>query len=230
MADLVDLDQPIALRPEYSAQKRTALHVKQFDNRGIKNPGDDLSVWKWPVDKHEKYHPDERKLFSAKDASGFFSQRRCLRTASGTPLYNLALTKLGVTWFVHPADSDAPWGSEAGNIATIAPRWNPLKNKFDVYVKNVAADGKEVLLKIRGQGWTRSRVHGYVDGALVMDAERIDDRHSVVELEWKVEVTGGLDLSLVSAIMIVLCYMSALGMTGASTYHGAEGFKQLGNI
>ncbi|PLB33632.1 tubby C-terminal-like domain-containing protein [Aspergillus candidus] len=212
MEELTDLKQPIAIRNEYIASYPTTIYVKQ--HKKSKNSADeDITVWK-ELDGSNK-SPEERKLFVIDRESAPFTQYRYFRDASSLPLFELALKKSGVTWFVH-----LPGGKDTSeSIAAIAPRWNPLKNKLDVYVRNSAGDGEEVKLKVRGQDLSRSKTHVYFKGALVMTALRTNGHVSPTELEWEVQVTRGLDVSLASVIMVVMAYM--LHITAASSYHGA---------
>ncbi|KAI9370914.1 tubby C-terminal-like domain-containing protein [Aspergillus egyptiacus] len=213
MAELTDLKQPIAIRTEYTAPYLTTLHIKQHGKSKHDVLGESLTVWRWPDGGSQSQ--DERKLFSVGSESVPFRQRRHVRDASGLPLFELSQKKAGVTWFVH-----LPGGKETSeSIAAIAPRWNPLRNKLDVYVRNAARDGTEVKLKVRGQDVSKAQTNVYFDGALVMIATRFDDHRSLTELEWKVEVARGMDISLASVIVVAMAYM--LHRTGASLYRGA---------
>ncbi|KAJ0423515.1 hypothetical protein BJY00DRAFT_310171 [Aspergillus carlsbadensis] len=217
MPELTDLKQPIAILTDYIAASPTTIRVKQHKKSRNRAPGDDLTVWTWSDDEisTSTRSSDQRKLFSVAGDSVPFSQRRSFRDAAGLPLFELAQKKAGVTWFVHvPGEEET---SEA--IAAIAPRWNPLKNKLDVYVRNAAGNGAEVKLKLRCQDLSRFRTHVYYDGALVMAASRVDGHDSLTEVEWEVDVAGGLDISLASVIMVVLAYM--LHITAASSHRGA---------
>ena len=205
MEELTDLKQPIAIRNEYVAHCPTTIYVKQ--HKKSKNSADeDITVWRG-LDGSNKCL-DERKLFAIDRESAPFTQHRYFRDASSLPLFELALKKSGVTWFVHP-----PGGKETSvSIAAIAPRWNPLKNKLDVYVRNTAGDGEEVKLKVRGQDLSRLKTHVYFNKALVMTALRTDGHRSFTELEWEVGVTRGLDVSLVrsSSLRIELTVISLM--------------------
>ncbi|KAL4744251.1 hypothetical protein BDW72DRAFT_213095 [Aspergillus terricola var. indicus] len=225
MSQLTDLKQPIAIRSEYVALDPTTIHVKQHrhpDNKPFSHSAG-LTVWRWP-ESSSSQSQDERKLFSATDESSAGELRRHYFDASGLPLFELS-KKLGSgTFFVH-----APGRGRKGTpkselqseaMAVIAPRWNPLRYSFDVYARNVAWNGEEVLLKVRGQDMLKSRTNVYFDKMLVMTATRIDGFMSFTELEWKVEVAGGLDSSLASAIMSVLGFM--LYGAGMSSYRGAR--------
>ncbi|KAL2841157.1 tubby C-terminal-like domain-containing protein [Aspergillus pseudoustus] len=213
MEDLATLKQPVAIRTEYIASHPTLLHIKQHKASKKGAPREDLTVWRL-LDATNSSSQDEReKLFSVNSESIPFSQRRHVHDASGLPLFELSQKKAGVTWFVY-----LPGGEETSRpMAVIAPRWNPLKNKLDVYVSS--DDGSEVKLKVRGQDVSKSRTHVYFEGALVMTATRMDKHVSLTELEWQVEVASGLDISLASVIIIVLAYM--LHSTAASSYSGA---------
>ena len=93
----------------------------------------------------------------------------------------------------------------------VASRWDSVRYKFDLYIKNAAIAGdedrkgkgneKEVKLKVRGQDIIRSRTNVYFDGRVVMVTTRIDWYASYTEMECKVEVAKGLDLSLVSTFL-----------------------------
>ncbi|KAL3463472.1 tubby C-terminal-like domain-containing protein [Aspergillus heterothallicus] len=215
MAELTNLlKQPIAIRSEYIAPCPTTIHIKQHKRSSIGAAGDGLTVWKWADERAGSDNQDERKIFAIDSESVPFSQRRHFHDASGLPLFELSQKKAGVTWFVH-----LPGGSEPSEaIAAIAPRWNVFRNKLDVYVRNTAGKGKEVKLKVRGQDVLKSRTHVYFDGGLVMTATRIDQHESLTDLEWKVEVATGLDISLASVIMVVIAYM--LHSTAASSHRG----------
>jgi hypothetical protein len=55
-----------------------------------------------------------------------------------------------VTFFIEiPGDEDRP-------LATLAPRSSVFKDKCDIYLANAAADGREVMMEVRGQDiWKR---------------------------------------------------------------------------
>ncbi|KAL2796235.1 tubby C-terminal-like domain-containing protein [Aspergillus keveii] len=213
MAEMTDLKQPIAIRTEYITAHPTTIHIKQNKTPKHDSSEEDLTVWR--SSSSEKSN-DEQKLFSVTSESVPFSQRRHFRNASGLPLFELWQKKAGVTWFVHLPGGNETVSSES--IAAIAPRWNPFKNKLDVYVINAAGVGDEVKLKVRGQDLSRSRTHVYCNGALVMAATRTSGHESVDENEWKVDLAGGMDISLASVIMVVMAYM--LHITAASLYRG----------
>ncbi|KAL3491046.1 tubby C-terminal-like domain-containing protein [Aspergillus germanicus] len=214
MAELTDLKQPIAIRTEYIAPHPTTIHIKQKKTPKNGASGEDLTVWTSSSSSNQE--KDGQKLFSVTSESVPFSQRRHLRDASGLPFFELSQKKSGVTWFVRPPGGNETVSSES--IAVIAPRWNPFKNKLDVYVMNAAGGGNEVKLKVRGQDLSRLRTHVYSNGALVMAATRTSVHESVDENEWKVDVARGIDISLASVIMVVMAYM--LHITAASSYRG----------
>lgn len=115
--------------------------------------------------------------------------------ASG-PAFELHRKKAGVTWFVSlPNTSD-------NSIATIAPQGHLLKDKFDVYIRNVADGGAEVKLEVRGNDIWKYRTSVYYGGSLVMMIKV--KRYYLVYVgmgkrpEWEVNVTQGFDLSLAS--------------------------------
>lgn len=193
---LLELNQPIALRPDHIAACTTTLFVTQHQGAKLHSEGEEITVKRQPYLQEKSENRDQgEKLFSIDSEVVPLSQRRFFRDASGLPLFELVQKKAGVTWFVYlPGQKEK--GNEGEAIAAIAPRWNPLKNKLDVYVRN-AGDGKEKKLKVRGLDMAKSRTHVYYLDQLAMDATRVDAHKSVTRLEWRVEVAKGLDVSLV---------------------------------
>lgn len=89
-------------------------------------------------------------LFTVDGRFTSWSQRRVFRDATGLPLFNLHRKSTGVTFFIEiPGDEDRP-------LATLAPRSSVFKDKCDIYLANAAADGREVMMEVRGQDiWKR---------------------------------------------------------------------------
>ncbi|KAL4947159.1 hypothetical protein BDW69DRAFT_190447 [Aspergillus filifer] len=227
MAELLsDLKQPIAILPEYIASTPTTLHVKQ--HRHPKNKpfhhSTGMAICRWP--ENGSFRSQEgRGLFTVTNESTISDFRRHFFSSAGTPLFEISKKIGSVTFFVLPPGKGRKGVSrsalEAESLAVIATRWDSIRYKFDLYVKNGAGDGtgdgygneKEVKLEVRGQDKIRSRTNVYFKGRVVMVAFRVDAYASTTEMEWKVEVAKGLAISLASAIMPVLGMM--LSGTGA---------------
>jgi hypothetical protein len=72
-----------------------------------------------------------------------------------------------VTWFVHLP------GSKGGDppIATIVPKLHAFKDRFDVELKNVAKDGDETVLEVRGQDRFKIKIICLSQGHLGHDVQ-----------------------------------------------------------
>ncbi|KAJ9225013.1 hypothetical protein DTO027B5_2415 [Paecilomyces variotii] len=192
---LTVLKHPIALRNEHVASKETVIRVKQHSKSWS---GGDFTISEWPAEESS----EGTRLFSVVGSVKSLSQRCHVRDASGLPLFEIYRKRTGVTWFVElPGDNRSP-----EPIATFAPRWSSLKDKYDVYVKN-ASGGDEVVLEVRGQDIWKLKTHVYYNGNMVMVARRTDYLVPYIpgkRPEWKVKVAEGFDISLASLITVVL--------------------------
>ncbi|RJE26419.1 hypothetical protein PHISCL_01220 [Aspergillus sclerotialis] len=189
--ELTDLKQPIAIRTEHVAEHQTTLYIKQF--RTLQNRDGDFKVYE---DLGEA--PERRQLFFVDGRAPPFKQRRYFYDTSGAPLFDISGKKGTVTWCAYfPGEK-----KKSEPIARFAPRWNPLINMLDVYVKNSAGNGEEVKLKVRGQDLLKHRIHVYLDKALVMSINRIRGHAVATDTEWTAEVARGMDISLVSPRLI----------------------------
>lgn len=200
MSEFTILKQPIALRQEHIATKTTTLRLKSTSR-----VGGDYAVSAVPTDSNGSSGPPEYDLLFKIDGHiTSWSQRRFFRDASGLPLFELRRKPAGVTWFV-----DIPGGNSNQPLATLAPRWNMLKDKCDVYIANAAAGGEEAMLAVRGQDIWKRWTYVYADDnndAMVMRVKLADMKAVYLPgklISWEMEVAEGMDLSLVSAIMLV---------------------------
>ncbi|KAL1854982.1 hypothetical protein Plec18170_004394 [Paecilomyces lecythidis] len=192
------LKHPIALRNEHIATKETVIRVKQHSKS---LSGGDFTISEWPTEESG----EGAKLFTVDGSAKSLSQRSYVRDASGLPLFELYRKRTGMSWFVElPGENRSP-----DPIATFAPKWSSLKDKFDVYVRNNAG-GDEVILEVRGQDIWKIKTHVYYNGALAMVARRTDYLVPYIpgkRPEWEVKVAEGLDLSLASLITVVIAHM-----------------------
>ncbi|KAI9933203.1 hypothetical protein ASPWEDRAFT_174362 [Aspergillus wentii DTO 134E9] len=191
---LLNLQQAIAIHPQHVPSEATTIYIKHHSRSASRG---DFTVSTCP----HKLTTPETKLFSMASILASWRQRRSVRDASDQPLYDLRREATGVTWSAYLP------GQEEHPVVTIAPRLSWLKDKMDVYVKNAAGDGQEVLLEVRGQDVWKIMTHVFVDGALVMVIRRLDFMSAYIPVkgfEWKIEVAGGLDLSLVLLIISVM--------------------------
>jgi hypothetical protein len=127
-------------------------------------------------------------------------QRRDFTDATGLPLFQLHRKGKGVTWFIqlpgHTGDSEP--------IATLAPRFHVLKDKFDVFFTNAVAGGEQVVLEVRGQDFWKAKTNVYFKELLVMTIRVMNALLYYVPFkrpEWEVEVAEGMDLSLVGSLL-----------------------------
>ncbi|KAF2142810.1 uncharacterized protein K452DRAFT_297342 [Aplosporella prunicola CBS 121167] len=208
--DLSPLKQPIAIRPEHIATSPTRLRVKQRDNA--------LHSGDFSISKEETSFsggannagasteaPQPSKLFTVDGKLLSVSQRRIFYDASSLPLFEVCRKALGTTWYVQ-----VPGAGRDGadlRLAELAPRFSAFKDNLDLYVRNAAADGEDAFLEVRGQDIWKLRTNVYVDGKPVMTVKRTDKLAVYVlgkHLEWVVDVAEGMDLSLASAIVVVM--------------------------
>ncbi|KAE8351222.1 tubby C-terminal-like domain-containing protein [Aspergillus coremiiformis] len=186
------LKQPIAIRSEQIASDTTVLRVKQHTSLSA----GDFTISQCTADG-DPGNPRLTTLFSVDGHAASWRCRRDFRDASGLPLFELHRKGTGVTWFVQlPGNTGS-----AKPIATLAPRWSALKDKFDVCFTNAAAGGEEVVLEVRGQDIWKMKTNVYFNGSLVMTTRVMNVLQYYVPFkrpQWEVEVAQGLDLSLVS--------------------------------
>lgn len=183
MAELTTLSSPLAVRPSHIASQLTTLRVKQ---RSASLSAGDFTI---------SVADTEEKLFFVDGNVGSFSERALMSDASGLPVFEIHRKRVGVTWF-----ASIPSREEA--VITLAPRFHALKDKFDVYFANTAADGaaEEVMLEVRGQDIWKRWINVYFQGKLVMKVKNAD--MVAVYLpgkrpHWDVQVCQGMDLSVV---------------------------------
>ena len=227
MSELTILKQPIALRQEHIATKTTALRLKCTSR-----VGGDYAVSAVPTGHSSSSDPSESDLLFKIDGNiTSWSQRRFFRDASGLPLFELYRKSAGVTWFV-----GIPGGKSEQPLATLAPRWNMLKDKCDMYVANAAAGGDEAVLAVRGQDVWKRWTHVYADdnnNAMVMRVKLANIMAVYLPgklITWDIEVAEGMDLSLVNAIMLVRCsFIIGLRLTyvPGCSYWGFSGRKSV---
>ena len=191
------LKQPIALRTDYIATSPTRLSVVQH-RLGL--TGGDFTISKLEnSDEPSSTNAEPVKMFHVEGQVASVRGRRHFRDASGLPLFELSRKATGVTHFVKLPGA----GPNDDAIATIAPRWQILKDKFDVYVANAANNGEEVVLEARGQDIWKLRTNIYYQGNVVVTAKmarKLTPYIPGIKREWIVDVAEGMDLSLVSPL------------------------------
>ncbi|KAJ5200269.1 hypothetical protein N7491_008931 [Penicillium cf. griseofulvum] len=203
MESLTPTKQPIAIRPEHVASSTTTIQVKQHSAS--------WSSGKFTISSTQTAEePLLKTLFSVDGDAVSLSQRRHFRDASGLPLFEISRKKVGVTWYLHLPGESSSKGNASEPIATVAPKWSALKDKFDVHLRNVAANGEETILEVRGQNVWKSKTHVYHRGKLVM-VVKLTDMAAVYlpgkRPSWEVVVAEGMDLSLASVIAVLLATM-----------------------
>lgn len=140
-------------------------------------------------------------------------------------MFDLHMKRMGITWFVDLPEAggsgnlngrsgsgsgsefaSGPGSKSEKRIATVAPRWDALKDKFDVLFRNAAPDsvGEDIKLEVRGQDIWKLRINVYLDGKVVMTAKRTE-KLSVylpgIPPQWSVDVAEGMDLSVVRSCL-----------------------------
>ena len=193
--ELKNLKQPVAIRPEYIATAHSTIRAKQHTKSWSRG---DFTVSTSPTEPGE----EETLLFTIDGELMSLSRRRRFCDASGLPLFDLCRNTSGVTWFARlPGASD---NSEP--IAVVAPRFYPLKDKIDVYIRNAAANNEEEVLQVGGLDVWKLKTHVYLNGNLVMAIKRKNKLGIYIGKgpEYIVEVAQGLDLLLVSFLKILL--------------------------
>lgn len=199
MESLTPLKQSLAIRPEHVVPSTTTIRVKQHS---ASLSSSNFTITGAPTPES----PEGAKLFAVDGDFASWSQRRRFCDASGLPLFEISRKDLGVTFYLHlPGEGGRKKGGSSGKdeserIATIVPKYSALKDKFDVHFRNVAADGEETVLEVRGQNIWKSKTHVYHRGHLVM-VVKLTDMVSVYipgkRPSWEVVVAEGMDLSLV---------------------------------
>ncbi|KAJ5508690.1 hypothetical protein N7527_010833 [Penicillium freii] len=194
--------QPIAICPEYVASSTTTIQVKQHSASWSSG---NFTISSTPTAEE----PLLNKLFSVDGEIASWSQRRHFRDASGLPLFDISREKVGVRWYLHlPGESSKGTASEP--TATVVPKWSALKDKFDVHLRNAAANGEETILEVRGQNIWKSKTNVYHRGNLVMIVKLTNIAAVYLPVKrpsWEAVVAEGMDLSLASVIAVLLATM-----------------------
>lgn len=191
MESLTPTKQPIAIRPEHVASSTTTIQVKQHSASWSSG---NFTISSTPTAEE----PLLTKLFTVDGDVASWSQRRHFCDASGLPLFEISRKKAGVTWYIHLPGESSSKGNEP--IATVVPQWSALKDKFDVHLRNAAANGEEIILEVRGQNIWKSKTNVYHRGNLVMIVKLTDIAAVYLPVKrpsWEVVVAEGIDLSLV---------------------------------
>ncbi|KAJ5943203.1 hypothetical protein N7516_003371 [Penicillium verrucosum] len=200
MESLTRTKQPIAVLPEHVASSTTTIQVKQHS---VSWSSGNFTISSTPTAEE----PLLKKLFSVDGEIASWSQRRHFRDASGLPLFDISRKKAGVTWYLHLPGESSSKGTASEPIATVVPKWSALKDKFDVHLRNAAANGEETILEVRGQNVWKSKTNVYHRGNLVAIVKLTDIAAVYLPVKrpsWEVVVAEGMDLSLASAIAVLL--------------------------
>lgn len=198
MESLTPTKKPLAIRPEHIASESTTIRVKQHS---VSWSSGNFTISSTPTAES----PEPTKLFAVDADFASWTQQRHFCDASGLPLFEISREKMGVTWYLHLPDGSSKSkekekGKTSEPIAKVEPKYSALKDKFDVHVRNAAADGKEAVLVVRGQNIWKSRTHVSYRGHLVMVVKLTDMVAAYLPLKrpsWEVVVAEGMDLSLV---------------------------------
>lgn len=192
---LAVLKQPIAIRTEHVATERTTLRVRQSHTSIF---GGDFTISRDDSTYHagpsDHFQPIE--LLSVKGKVLTWSQKRAFLDSSGLPLFDLYCKPLSAVWYV-----ELPGERTNTPMVQLVPQRSTFKDKFDVYVRNAADDGRQVVLEARGQDIWKLRTNFYLGDACVMTAKRTDKMAVYVpgrKIEWVVDIARRLDASLVS--------------------------------
>ncbi|CAI7587676.1 unnamed protein product [Penicillium viridicatum] len=199
MESLARTKQPIAICPEYVASSTTTIQVKQHSASWSSG---NFTISSTPTAEE----PLLNKLFSVEGEIASWSQRRHFRDASGLPLFDISREKVGVRWYLHPPGESSK-GTASEPIATVVPKWSALKDKFDVHLRNAAANGEETILEVRGQNVWKSKTNVYHRGNLVMIVKLTNIAAVYLPIKrpsWEAVVAEGMDLSLASVIAVLL--------------------------
>lgn len=185
MESLVPLKQSIAIRPELIAQSTTTIRVRQHTAKLSRG---NFTISTMQADEE----PVSNTILSVESDFGSWSQRRLFRDALGLPLFEMSRKRAGVTWYIRLPGEEP--------IATIVPKVNFLKDKFDVHFRNAAANGEDTMLEVRGLNVWKTTTNVYHDGKLVMIVKLTDIAAVYLPIKrpsWEVVMTAGIDLSLV---------------------------------
>lgn len=129
------------------------------------------------------------------------SESRPFVNSHGQPIFTLAHPRMGATWTIElPGQKDAPAGK-------IMPRWDATKDKLDVAFYNAASGMREeVSLQVRGQDVMKKETHVYLNDRCIMTTMMVSSMSAYMpgKVEWEVNVAAGMDLSLATAIVVVL--------------------------
>ncbi|KAF7594250.1 hypothetical protein BBP40_009802 [Aspergillus hancockii] len=203
-SNLPALNQAIAIRPESIASSNTVLRVKQHSTSVS---GGDYTISQCASDGDPR-HPGVTKLFWVKGHATSWRQRRDFTDATGLALFQLHRKGKGVTWFLkHPGQTE-----DSEPIATLAPRFHALKDKFDVFFTNAVEGGEQVLLEVRGQDVWKAKTHVYFKDALIVKIRVLNPLLYYVPFkrpEWEVEVAEGMDLALASVIAVLVAELAS---------------------
>ena len=196
--ELTAPNKPIAIRNEHVASRPSFLRIQQHGKAfhsgyfTIFRAGEQAAA--------SSTATTEGSTFISVDGKyGTQNEKRTFRDAFGLTLFDVYHKPGGVTWFIELPDGTA--------VARLMPRSSLFKDKLDIEVKNAANNGVEVTLNVRGQDIWKQRTNVYFGDAAVMTAKRTDKLSTYLprrKAEWTVEVAQGMDISLASAIIIVL--------------------------
>ncbi|KAF7185899.1 hypothetical protein HII31_12772 [Pseudocercospora fuligena] len=199
--DLFDLKAPIAIRSEHVVDTQTTFRIQQH---GIGLHSGNFTVFFPNNAERAEASTEPQTLFSVNGKYGTLEERRCFHNASGLPLFELYHKPMGVRWYI-----ELPGGNDTA-IARLAPNFSMFKDNMDVHIKNAAAiDGtqEDVILQVRGQDIWKQRTNVYLGEKIIMTAKRTDKLSTYLpgrKIEWDVTVAAGMDLSLASAIIVVM--------------------------
>ncbi|KAL4906228.1 hypothetical protein BDW74DRAFT_151542 [Aspergillus multicolor] len=215
MPSLSPLSHPLAIRPEHVAQCTTTLKVKQQSNTLSSG---NFTVSRIDASGRPESEAESTPLFTVTSPFASWTRRRTFLDASGLPLFEIASVRLGGMWTLHLPGSSRKTEQP---IATILPkRRSGAGDKFDVHLhlKGDAADAaeeREPVLEVRGQDAFGSVTHVFHrKTAKCVMSVRLEKRGMfagyVVPFrrpEWEVSVAKGMDVSLASAITVLLAMM-----------------------
>ncbi|KAJ3492671.1 hypothetical protein NLG97_g5232 [Lecanicillium saksenae] len=206
---------------EHVVDENTTFLVRQhsFGGKGASKPkftieslpGDECLEDK--TDVLEKQPSTATMSVDAKYVS--VEDRHEFRDATGLPLFDLYHKTTSVTWLI-----EVP-GGNGEPIAVITPHPSMFKDRLDVQVKNAADGGEEVMLHVEGQDIWKLRVNVYRGDEVVMTVKRTDKISPYLmssKLSWVVDVASGMDVSLASAIVVVMAATLYSSSTMSATW------------
>ncbi|KAJ2972193.1 hypothetical protein NQ176_g7297 [Zarea fungicola] len=215
------LKQPLAIRPEHVVDRSTTLHMQQRGHSSGVAHGTKFTIHDASSNEalDQKAHVAEKEqssvLISVDAKNVSLDARHTFRDATRLPLFELYRPKIGVTWYVEvPGGNGTP-------IAVFKPRFSVFKDNMDLELKNAAANGEDVRLHIQGQDVWKQRINVSLGDEIVMTIKRNEKLSVYVpgkKLSWSVDVAAGIDISLASAIVVVLsATMYNSSMTASSS-------------